>query len=289
MRELWLNAWQLLVSLWYWVPIGVVIGDLIRIRFPESRIRDSIQRGGWKALPVAAVSGAMLPLCACGVIPFLVTFLSIGVPIAPVLTFTAASPIMDPADFVLTLGVLGWRFAVWTVLAAIVLGLSTGAAYLLMERAGWLQSQLKVRAVPAAAASGQEGFVAWLRGLPPKMWFVGRYLLLAISLGAVLETFIPARDVQSVLGGGHWYGLPVGTLLGLATYGISSVPFVKVLLHTGAGPGAAMAFYLSGHATSAGLLATMATLVRRQTFILYIVMTIVVSMLFGVGYQVLMH
>jgi hypothetical protein len=79
--------------------------------------------------------------------------------------------------------------------------------------------------------------------------------------------------------------VPTGVLLGLATYGVSSVPFAKVLLGMGASPGAVMAFFLAGHATSVGLLTAMATLVRRRTFILYVATTVAVSLLFGALYR----
>ena len=60
-----------------------------------------------KAIALASVFGALSPFCSCGVIPLVAGLLAAGVPIAPVLAFCIASPIMDPEMFVLTAAGLG--------------------------------------------------------------------------------------------------------------------------------------------------------------------------------------
>ena len=86
---------------------------------------------------------------------------------------------------------------------------------------------------------------AALRHFGAQCWFVGKYLLLAIMLGALLQSLVPGTAIRGLLGAHTWYAVPLAGLLGLATYGISSVPFAKVLLTMGASPGAVMAFFLA--------------------------------------------
>ncbi|MFP6740427.1 MAG: permease, partial [Alphaproteobacteria bacterium] len=47
----------------------------------------------------AAVFGALSPFCSCGVVPIIAALLSSGVPLAPVMAFWIASPLMDPEMF----------------------------------------------------------------------------------------------------------------------------------------------------------------------------------------------
>ncbi|MGB0751750.1 MAG: permease, partial [Gammaproteobacteria bacterium] len=54
----------------------------------------------------AALMGALSPFCSCGVIPLIAALLSMGVPLAPVMAFWLASPLMDPSMFLLTAGTL---------------------------------------------------------------------------------------------------------------------------------------------------------------------------------------
>ncbi|MDE0943678.1 MAG: permease, partial [Alphaproteobacteria bacterium] len=60
----------------------------------------------------AAAFGALSPFCSCGVIPLIAALLAMGVPLAPVMAFWLASPLMDPQMFFLTMGALGLPFAV---------------------------------------------------------------------------------------------------------------------------------------------------------------------------------
>ncbi|MGL4975093.1 MAG: permease, partial [Bosea sp. (in: a-proteobacteria)] len=55
----------------------------------------------------AALMGALSPFCSCGVIPLIAALLTMGVPLPAVMAFWLASPLMDPALFVLTSSVLG--------------------------------------------------------------------------------------------------------------------------------------------------------------------------------------
>jgi uncharacterized protein len=231
-------------------------------------------------------------LCACGVIPFLVSFLRIGAPLAVTMAFTAASPLMDPADFVVTTGMLGLRWAVTKTFAALVMGTLVGLTVLYQNRRGVWLNQVKVRVddgVASETAATTEELTLGDRSVKflKDLWFSGKFLLLAIFLGALLNTLIPASVITNVLGGHRWYGIPLGSLVGMTTYGISDAPIIKVLLGLGMSKGAGMSFLVAGHATSIGLLTTLHTLVRRPLFIFYLMSTLFVSLVFGVLFQVL--
>ena len=48
-----------------------------------------------KAIVASALIGALTPFCSCGVIPIIAGLLVAGVPIAPVMAFWIASPLMN--------------------------------------------------------------------------------------------------------------------------------------------------------------------------------------------------
>ena len=84
----------------------------------------------------AALFGALSPFCSCGVIPLIAALLAMGVPLAPVMAFWLASPLMDPQMFLLTMGALGLPFAIGKTAAALGVGLLGGFATLTVQRAG---------------------------------------------------------------------------------------------------------------------------------------------------------
>ena len=58
---------------------------------------------------LASLMGALSPFCSCGVIPVIAALLAMGVPLAPVMAFWLASPLMDPSMFFVTAGTLANR------------------------------------------------------------------------------------------------------------------------------------------------------------------------------------
>lgn len=287
----WHVAWPLFGSLWYWVLIGVAVAEVAKQLLTVERIEGGFLRHPQASVAIATVAGAGLPLCACGVIPFLVAFLRMGLALAPILAFTAASPLMDPADFMITGGVLGWRWA-WTIIAAAcLLGLTMGEISLFLVRRGTWRNVVKVKAAPANSRSSgvqpghPEAIFQAVVAFAKDAWFVGKYLLLAIILGAVVHLSLPAVWVAHLLGHAAWYSVPLASCLGLVTYGVSSVPFVKILLSMGMGQGAGMAFLIAGHATSIGLITALATLVRRPVVWTYLAVAMAISLGVGFAFQ----
>jgi uncharacterized membrane protein YraQ (UPF0718 family) len=96
-----------------------------------------------RATVAAALVGAISPFCSCGVIPLIAAMLGAGVPLAPVMAFWIASPIMDPEMFVLTAAGIGFNFAVAKTVAAMAMGLMAGFSILLIQRFGGLESPLR--------------------------------------------------------------------------------------------------------------------------------------------------
>lgn len=89
----------------------------------------------------ASLMGALSPFCSCGVIPVIAALLASGVPLAPVMAFWLASPLMDPSMFLITTGILGLPFAIAKTVAAIGVGLLGGFGVLAMQRVGILVGQ----------------------------------------------------------------------------------------------------------------------------------------------------
>ncbi len=156
---------------------------------------------------LAALMGALSPFCSCGVIPLIAALLSMGVPLPAVMAFWLASPLMDPAQFVLTASVLGWPFAVAKTVAAIAIGLIGGFGTLALIKGGLLQTPLR-----ASAGNGGCGGakvrnpkeVVWrfwreparlangLRAARTNGLFLGKMLLLAFVLESLMVAWMPA-------------------------------------------------------------------------------------------------
>lgn len=250
-----------------------------------------------------ALAGALSPFCSCGVIPLIAALLAVGVPLAPVMAFWLASPIMDPTMFLLTAGVLGVEFALAKTLAAVLLGLAGGWAVQLTMRAGGLSQPLR----DGIGNGGCGG--ARLRAPQPPVWrfwrdaarvarfgresrvialFLLKWLVLAFLLESLMLRYVPADAVGAVLGGSGLWPVAVATLVGVPAYlnGYAALPLVGGLIGQGMAPGAGMAFLIAGGVTSIPAAMAVWALVRPGVFALYLAVSLGGAFTLGLAWQV---
>ncbi len=252
----------------------------------------------------AALMGALSPFCSCGVIPLVAALLAMGVPLAAVMAFWLASPIMDPEMFVLTAGVLGLPFAVAKTMAAIGLGLFGGAVVHAATRAGALNDPLRdgvgnggcgarnVRAPKAVAWRfwSDPARLAKFRTEAVKSGlFLAKWLMLAFVLESLMVAYVPDDMVARALGGQGLLPIVTATLVGVPAYlnGYAALPLVSGLLDKGMAPGAGLAFLVAGGVTSVPAAVAVWALVRPPVFALYLGLSLSGAFLVGVIFQLL--
>lgn len=109
------------------------------------------------------------------------------------------------------------------------------------------------------------------------------------AIAYIINKFIPTDFIAQYLGAGNIFAVPVSALVGLPLYvsGPSSLPLIDMLMKSGAGEGSVLAFMITGPGTSAGVIAGIATIMKRRAIALYVFLLFVWSVLLGYGYDVL--
>lgn len=257
----------------------------------------------FKARPVAAIVlaalvGALSPFCSCGVIPVIAALLLSGVPLAPVMAFWLASPVMAPDMYLITAGTLGFEFANAKALAAIGIGLSAGAATAALQAVGGFADPLRQRQLGRCASKAlADGPLMWRFWRAPaarrafvdealrSSAFLAKWLLLAFALESLMLTFLPAQALAGWVGDNAW-AIPLASLIGVPTYlnGYAAVPLVAGLIESGMSPAAAMSFMTAGAMTSVPAALAVYTLVRTRVFIWYLLLALILSMLSGYSF-----
>ena len=157
---------------------------------------------------MAALLGGMSPFCSCEVIPFIAALLAVGAPLSAVMAFWLASPLMDPAMFLITAGTLGMDFAIAKTAAAVGLGLLGGATVYLFANTSVFADPLRPQPTQKGCGCGPSPFsgdVEW------RFWgdagrrtifkdtvvenalFLGKWLLLAYMLEALMLAYVPTE------------------------------------------------------------------------------------------------
>ncbi|NNE89079.1 MAG: permease [Silicimonas sp.] len=257
-----------------------------------------------RMIVMAAMLGGLSPFCSCEVIPFIAALLAVGAPLSAVMAFWLASPLMDPAMFLITAGTLGFDFAVAKTISAVGLGLLGGATVYLFARSPVFVDPLKAQ----PARSGCCGVSKPFQGHPVwKFWneaprrevfgrtilenalFLGKWLLIAYMIEALMLAYIPAETIAGVLGGEGLKPVILGALVGAPAYlnGYAAVPLVDALLAQGMAPGAAMSFVLAGGVSCIPAAVAVWALVKPRVFVAYLGIAMVGSLIAGLIWGVL--
>ena len=252
---------------------------------------------------MGALAGALSPFCSCGVIPLIAALLAMRTPLPPVMAFWLASPVIDPSMFVLTGATLGFDFATYKLVSAILMGVAGGAAAWALVQTGLLGEPLKVGVGNGGCARSKvrtPGAVVWKFWQDPQrvetfkdnakqtFVFLLRWLMLAYLLESLLVVLLPADVLLAWVGNDGPASVALATLIGVPAYlnGYAALPLVNGLIEQGMNPGAGMAFLLAGGVTSFPAAMAVFALVRIRVFALYLAVALAMSFVLGMGFQV---
>lgn len=148
--------------IWPYLLVTIPLAVAVQMSGASKYIKRAFQARPLTAILLATMVGAFSPFCACGVIPVIASLLISGVPLAPVMSFWIASPSMDPEIFFLSVGLIGWKLAIWRLTATLVLSLGAGFLTHVMMVRGWLGHQIlrtrKVTTVPGTTEFIKRGW-----------------------------------------------------------------------------------------------------------------------------------
>ncbi len=115
-------------------------------------------------------------------------------------------------------------------------------------------------------------------------WNLGRWLLLAFLLEALITLYVPQASIAAILGDSNQWAIPLAALIGIPLYltNISALPIISGLLAQGMQPGAAIAFLIAGPVTTIPAMTAVWGIVHRRIFILYITFGLIGATLLGV-------
>ena len=243
------------------------------------------------AIALAAVAGAASPLCSCGVIPLIAAMLIARVPLAPIMAFWLASPLMAPEQYALTQSFLGMPFAVAKTGFAFIIGAVGGyVTYALSFRLDFSAERvLRPGVMPqsccgSSTAAPQEKSVLWAIWRAPErrvlfienLWstalFLGKWLMLAFVLEALMLQLNVVEPLVGIISGtGNW-AIPFSALIGIPAYlnGDAAPALISTFVEAGLSQGAAMAFLIGGGVTCIPAAVAVWSLVRPQVFGLYL-------------------
>lgn len=277
------NIWLVFLDTAFWLLIGLLAAGLIKSFISEDTMKRWVGGRGIGAILRAALFGAPLPLCSCGVLPAAIGIHRAGASKEATVSFLISTPETSVDSVAVTYALMGPVMAIFRPVAAIVNAVGTGLLTTLIadesvpENTGTVvaesccskKEEVKVESsccaskpekseasccsdkneTPHAAEAGKLFKVLSYAGAE-LLDDISQWMAFGIVLAGIMLTFIPP-DWLAQWGGGLTAML-VMLVVGIPMYicAVASTPVAAGLLLAGVSPGAVLVFLLVGPATN---------------------------------------
>ena len=227
---------------------------ITRYYFPMEKVRDMLTKRRWFGLDYlfAALLGVVTPFCSCSSIPLFIGFVDAGIPLGVTFAFLISSPLVNESSLYLFPAMFGMKVTIIYNIVGMTIAILGG---MLIQKLGvekYIKPELlKFKSRNQVEAENGGNSLAWKK-LIPYFWKDGMvitktvfpYVILGVSIGALIHGFIPASLVAKYLSNRAWYAVPMATMLGAPLYAnsVSVIPVMEALVSKGVPLGTALAF-----------------------------------------------
>lgn len=307
-----------LAELWNIFPyylIGILLAGFIRTYKLAIRMRAYLNRYGFLSVFLASLIGILTPLCACGTLTTAVSLLFAGIPLAPVMALITASPLLSPSAYLLTLNDLGPEWTAIRTIAAFSMGIFAGTVTHILRNKGFQTDNIIIEgAIPRGdfhdeaypdsrlkcnckekfgnriAARTRNKFIIFLAKSSDMVWLVGKYVLVGVLIGTVVERYMPYEWIYRLFGQKSKLNILWITLGSVPIFvhqiSASSILFhIKSSLQGTLDGGAALAFLIGGPVTAIPTLTVFWTMFKKKVFFLYMFICIAGTLMIAYLFQ----
>jgi len=261
---------------WLCLLLAFIAAGALQEFAPREKVIKLMGSGrGFVPYAVAGVGGPILSMCSCSIIPLFGGLYIRGAGLGPSLTFLLTAPAVNPAAIMLTLGLLNWKFAIGRIIVAIASGILTGyITEKVFKNKIPAPQQISIDAEQEGTSQERLNIGKRLSNMLLYSWEFVKLVLPLILLGVIgaglVKAFLPPSFIIKYLGNGI---LPImlSSIIGVFMYTptLVEIPFIRGLLETGMGTGAALAFLLTGPALSLPSMLGVCKIIKPKVVVLY--------------------
>ena len=288
----WVGALQFfiydVIKILILLSVLIFLVSYIQSYFPPERTKRILGKfNGLLAKLIAALLGTVTPFCSCSSIPIFIGFTSAQVPLGVSFSFLISSPMVDLGSIVLLMSIFNSKVALAYVILGLVVAIIGGYLIELLK----MDDQVEdfIRQIKPLQESEEEVIsqkARWeyaFEQVKITLNKVAPYVLIGVGIGAFIHNFIPQAWVESLLGGSHWYSVPLATLVGVPMYAdiFGTIPIAESLLAKGAGLGTVLSFMMAVTTLSLPSMIMLRRAIKPKLLAVFIAIVTVGIMLVG--------
>ncbi len=297
--ELLNNIWLVFLDTAFWLLIGLLAAGVIKSFISDQTMQRWVGGRGLASILRAALFGAPLPLCSCGVLPAAIGLHRSGASKEATVSFLISTPETSIDSVTVTYALMGPVMAIFRPLASLVNAVGTGLLTTLVA-----DDHVTGRNVTADSAvksccssepeQDQASCCASKKAVKPNKLLqvlsysgaellddISKWMAFGIVLAGIMLTYIPPDWLA------QWGdGLPamlVMLVVGVPMYicAVASTPVAAGLLVAGVSPGAVLVFLLVGPATNITSFALLKQELGLKVTLMYLSGLSVISLMMG--------
>lgn len=295
---------------------GVLIAGYLRTFKVAVKLQASLRKYGVASVFLASFVGIITPLCACGTLTTAISLLFAGIPLAPVMALMVTSPLLSPSTYLITLNDLGSEWTVIRTISAYAMGVFAGlVTHFMSKRAGFQKNDIFIEGAiirgdfhdddypderlrcncrrnfgnQVAVKTGNK-FLVFLAKSSEMLWVVGKYVLVGVVVGAVVERYMPTEWIYRFFGRKDPLNIIWITLASVPMFlhqisASSILSHIKSSLDGTLDGGAALAFMIGGPVTAVPTMVLFWTFFRKRVFVLYMFVCLTGTLLIAYTFQ----
>ncbi|MFK3872391.1 SO_0444 family Cu/Zn efflux transporter [Pseudoalteromonas rhizosphaerae] len=303
------NFWQLFLLSAPWLMLGLLIAGLLNVYLPANFLNKHLGKEGFWTTVKAALIGAPMPLCSCGVIPAAIGLRRAGASKSATTAFLVSTPETGVDSVSVSYVLLGPFMAIIRPIAAICSAIVAGVLVgrdaektQTTAHTSEVNNEQKRAATTSccstkSAVAEEKASCCSTKSAPASQWQkmkqavsfscnkllsdTMKWLMIGLFFAALVQTYVP-ESFLSQWGSGTLAMLVV-IVISIPMYicATASTPIAAGLLLSGVAPGAVLVFMLAGPATNVATLGVVANELGKRAVVAYLVGVIGVALIFG--------
>lgn len=320
--EIWdilFNKRGIIAELWEVFPYflaGIFIAGYLRTYKVAVKLNASLRKYGVLSVFFASFIGVITPLCACGTVTTAISLLFAGLPLAPVMSLMITSSLLSPSTYLITLNDLGAEWTVIRTIASLFMGIFAGLLTHFLSTRGFetkavfiegaitkgdfhdedypderLRCNCKQKFGNRVAIRTSNKFLILLAKSSEMIWMVGKYIIIGVSMGAIVERYMPTDWIYRFFGQKDPLNIIWVTLVSVPMFlhqlsASSILAHIKGSLGGTLDSGAALAFMVGGPVTAVPTMVLFWTIFKKRVFFLYLSICLVGTFIISYAFQV---
>ena len=267
--------------------VMIFIISYIQSNFPPERSKRILGRfKGFSGNVVGALLGTVTPFCACSSIPLFIAFTRAGLPLGVTFSFLISSPMVDIASIVLIMSIFGPHVAFIYTIVGLIIAVVGGSIIQKLKMSDQVADFVRGEPLDAAQVQSlkKKQRISYALGQTGETFRkVFPFILIGVSIGALIHNWIPQEIIEAILGDGNPFAVVLATLVGAPIYAdiFGTIPIAEALFEKGVGLGTILAFMMSVTVLSIPSLTMLSRVVKPKLLATFIGLCLVGMIISG--------